>query len=256
MERPNFDKVFCLIPARGGSKGVHKKNLRSVGGKPLVAHSIKQAKDAGIPSSHIYVSSDSDEILEVARKHDVVAWHRPEEISGAAATTESAMMNALEGMPRARAMILLQPTSPIRFRGRIEQCMSLYDNGDYDSLLTTQKFYNFCWVERDNPTYPGLPDYAWCCTYNPRGRKRRQDLKREDYQYFDNGNLYITSRDVLESKQCRLGDKVCVIPITGLESLQIDTEEELEMVDFILRGQVNLLSVEDKDEVPPRGSPG
>ncbi len=235
MERPNFDKVFCLIPARGGSKGVLKKNLRLVGGKPLVVHSIEQAKDAGIPRSNIYVSSDSDEILSIAKRHGVVDWHRPEEISGAAATTESAMMNALEGMTDARAMILLQPTSPIRFRGRIEQCMSLYDNGDYDSLLTTQKFYNFCWVERAGPAYPGLPDYAWCCTYNPRGRPRRQDFTPEDYIYFENGNIYITDIKVLLEKECRIGDNPYVHVISDLESMQIDTLDELKIVDAILQ---------------------
>lgn len=245
----NYDKVLCLIPARGNSQGVYKKNLRLVGNKPLVAHSIEQAKDAGIPCSNIFVSSDSGEVLKIARDYGVVDWHRPDEISGATATTESAMLNALEGMPDARAMILLQPTSPIRFRGRIQQCMLLFDNGEYDSLLTTKKFYNFCWVERNNRARPDDPScYGWYCTYHSRSRPRRQDLSRKDYRYFENGNIYITSRETLNEYQCRLGDKVCVVAISEIESIQIDTEEELKIVDFILRGRVDLLFVEDQNE--------
>ena len=74
-------KAVCIIPARGGSKRIFKKNLKDFLGKPIIAYSIENAKKSGI-FSKIYVSSDNEEILEFAKSEGVIALKRPQSLSG------------------------------------------------------------------------------------------------------------------------------------------------------------------------------
>lgn len=225
-----LDDVLCVIPARGGSKGIPGKNLRLVGGKPLVAHSIEHAIQSNIPRTNIVVSSDSDTILDIATQYKVVARRRPIEISGDNSPTEAALIDALDQMPNASHVLLLQPTSPIRFKETITKCLTAYDKGDHDSLLTVTKFYNFFWAEN--------PLRTWTPTYFANKRPMRQDLRRQDFRYFDNGNIYITKIDLLIRTMSRIGVNPCVYPISELEGLQIDTPEDLKIIDAILSGKV------------------
>lgn len=231
-----FDQVLCVIPARGGSKEIPGKNLRPVGGKPLVVHSIEHAINAEIPRDKIIVSSDSDQILELASGHGVVALRRPDDISGDDSSTESALLHALDLHP-ADHVILLQPTSPIRFKNTIKDCLFTYlrSGGHNDSLVTATKFYDFIWRSESRH------DWKWHSSYLPRHRPMRQRMLRNDILHFENGNIYITSARVLQETNCRIGSSVCVYPISEIEGLQIDTIEDLKIVDDILSGKVSEL---------------
>ena len=223
--------VLCVIPARGGSKGIYKKNLRLVGGHPLVWWSIQQALNTGMPASSIVVSSDSGDILDIARNKSVVALKRPDDISGGDSKTEDAMLHALEWYESkyspVSAVLVLQPTSPIRFPGRVQQCIEKFADGDYESLVTVTKFYDLFWHCHHGP---------WTTSYVPRCRRMRQDMDRADFSYFENGNIYITRPDVLRETSCRIGkqDRTCVVPITEVEGMQIDTEDDLDIISTIL----------------------
>lgn len=229
-------RILCVIPARGGSKGVPRKNLRRLGGLPLVVYSIKQACEAGIPREHIVVSSDDEEILNLARLWHVTDHKRPDSISGDLASTESAMIDALSVYPDCDYVLLLQPTSPIRMRGRINQALELMQTGNYTSLVTTTKFYNFCWYQQGTEG-----QIIWNSTYDCQNRPMRQDLPLESFLHFDNGNIYVTQRSYLEESQCRLGGKVCVLPISNAEGMQIDDEEDFRVIEKVLG--VNYLGV-------------
>jgi len=133
-----LDKIVCLIPARGGSIGIPRKNLLEINGLPLVEHSIRQAQSDGL--EHIIVSSDSEEILEIARQYSVYALKRPDEICGATSSTEEAMTHAMLSYEKQtgnqyNSMIVLQPTSPIRFKGTIAESIDRYYSDSYDSLV-------------------------------------------------------------------------------------------------------------------------
>ncbi len=227
-----LDDFLCVIPARGGSKGIPRKNLQHIGGKALVAHSIEQARDADFPLEQIIVSSDSREILDLAKEYSVVPHKRPDHLCTDESSTESALLDVVSHYPGLRAIVLLQPTSPIRFKGRIQECITEFDKIDggrhrlYDSLLTVTKFYNFFWFY----------DWNWQCTYDIHSRPRRQDLK--EFRYFDNGNVYITEITVLRELNCRIGRKPCIFPISELESMQIDTKEDLLMFQKVFDGRI------------------
>ena len=218
-----FEDVLCVIPARGGSKGILHKNLCLLGSDPLFVHSVKHALCAGISSTQILVSSDDDEILQIAKSHNVIAHKRPDEISQDFSSTEDCLIDACHATgDKYKTVLTLQPTSPIRSQGRVYDALITYRDGDYDSLVSVTKFYNLFWYEVQ---YKGK--YRWTNSYDIHNRPMRQSLDRGDFKYFENGNLYISNADMLLKTKCRLGSKVCVYPITELEGMQIDNHEDL-----------------------------
>ncbi len=232
-----LNDVICLIPARGGSKGIPRKNEQMIGGVPLVVHSIRHAKDAGVPIDQIIVSSDSEAILHLADRNKVVAHRRPDYLSGDEASTESVMLHIADQYSTFNTMLLLQPTSPIRFQGRVAACLSKYFDGDFDSLLTVTPFHDFFWQEKPVDD----TSYQWVASYPVLDRPRRQELSREDTRYFDDGNIYITDTKVLKETGCRIGKKPCIFPISMLESMQIDTIDDLTIMNAIFSKNVQEL---------------
>lgn len=232
-----YENILCVIPARAGSQGIIDKNLQLIWGIPLVEHSILHALDAGLDPESIWVSSDSEEILDIALRNKVIADERPPGISGPTSSTEDTLLYILNlhlkytrrwKSEQCDHVLLLQPTSPIRFKGTVKRFLDFYLNSDYDSALTTTKFYDFFWQS-------GSPASS---SYDPTNRPMRQKLTEKDYQHFDNGNLCITKRQILEKQHCRMGDNVGLFPITELEGMQIDTPEDLEIFRAIFDGTI------------------
>lgn len=236
-----YENILCVIPARAGSQGIIDKNLQLIGGIPLVEHSILHALDAGLDPKTIWVSSDSEEILDIALRNKVIADERPPGISGPTSSTEDTLLYVLNlhlkytkshNLKQCDHILLLQPTSPIRFTGTVKRFLDFYLNSDYDSALTTTKFYNFFWYFE---IYPA----PMRSTYDPLSRPMRQDLIRENYRFFENGSMYITQQEVLQDGGCRLGKNVGAFPISELEGMQIDTPEELEIFRAVFDGKIS-----------------
>ncbi len=227
-----IDDVLCVIPARGGSKSIPGKNLKKLADIPLVEYSIQQAIKSGISLENIILSSDDDKILEIATFDKIVPLRRPAEISGDLDSTELALLHALEKHSLDRKsvdyVLLLQPTSPIRFRGMIEKFIKF--GRDHDSALTATKLYDFFWFKNHNG--------KWDPTYKYYKRPMRQELRPEQYKYFENGNAYLTKASILRDGKCRLDGKIGIFPISELEAMQIDTLKDFEILDAILEGHV------------------
>lgn len=216
-----LDDILCIIPARGGSKGIAGKNLMLIRGMSLVEHSVVHALNAGVKPGKIVVTSDSDDILDVAKLRDVVAHKRPSEISGDNSSTEEALLEVLT-YHNCEHVLLLQPTSPIRFKDMLTNFIDFYLENLYDSALTTTKFHDFFWREDEN----GL-DYE--SSYDPGNRPMRQAMQPYDFVHMDNGNACLTKTSILKKYNSRLGGEVGVFSITELEGMQIDTPEELQI---------------------------
>ena len=154
MEEKN---VIAIIPARGGSKGIPKKNLIDFCGKPLVAWSIIQAQMAPQIKS-VYVTSDSDEILECAETYNAIGIKRPAEIAGDTATSESAILHAFYQISgRIDAVVFLQPTSPLRKPDDIPKALDVFFNCDYDSLFSACELHDFLiWEKNERGTLKSL----------------------------------------------------------------------------------------------------
>jgi len=212
-----------------------------LGGFPLIAWSIWHAKASKyIPD--IFVSTNDKKIASVAEQYGSKVIWRPDELCGPDSTSESAIMHAVENRRNDGKeydfVIMLQPTSPIRFKGLLDRCIDLVQDEDTDSLTTGLKLYNFFWQKFPSP----VNSYMWSSSYNYIHRPMRNDLSEQDFRYFDGGNVYITRIKTLFNTKSRLGGKVSVCPISGLENMQLDTPEDLKIFEAIFSGELrNLL---------------
>jgi CMP-N,N'-diacetyllegionaminic acid synthase len=215
--------IIAFIPARGGSKGVSKKNIKELAGKPLIVWSIEQALASDL-IDRVIVSTDCSEIAEISKRHGAeVPFLRPKNISGDTATTESAMLHCCEYLINKDELpeifILIQATSPIRSSGQFDKAIRYFKHNSYDSLLTVSKSHRFTWKNKLNPV----------ASYNFNGRPRRQDIKPESQEYLETGSFYITNTKMLMKFGNRLVGKIGLFETDEDESYEIDS-----LVDFII----------------------
>ena len=235
-------KNIAIIPARGGSKGIPGKNIRLVGGKPLLAWSIEQARSA-TQISRIFVSTDSSEIGDVARDFEAEVIERPPEISGDTATSESCLAHALDYL-KARenlepdVVVFLQATSPLRDAADIQKALETLQRDQADSLFSACRGEGFVWrVGKD-----GTPQSF---TYDHQNRPRRQDAPED---LIENGSIYIFKPWVLRQFKNRLGGKISAYRMSALNSFQIDEPADLDLMEHLMSFRAASVAL------PPRSS--
>ncbi|MEO7628133.1 MAG: acylneuraminate cytidylyltransferase family protein, partial [Nocardioides sp.] len=177
--------ALCVIPARGGSKGVPRKNLREVAGKPLIVWTVEQALAVG--GLDVLVSTDDEEIADVARRAGArVPWLRPAELAQDTTATEPVVRHAIEQVRqdygRPDVVMLLQATSPLRHDGTLARAMREFAESGVDSLVGVVPQAPFLWQATEPPT----------AAYEVAARPRRQDLTRETLRYRETGSVYVT----------------------------------------------------------------
>lgn len=175
--------TVAVIPARGGSKGLPRKNIRPLRGKPLLAYMIEAAKCARLVD-RVIVSTDDDAIAAVARRWGAEVMERPTELSGDAASSESALLHALEqleanGEYLPDLLLLLQCTSPFTTPEDIDGTVRALVDGGADSALAVTPFFYFLWGESQAG--------AFGINHNGGPRQRRQELPP---QYLEAGSVY------------------------------------------------------------------
>ena len=223
--------AIAIIPARGGSRGIVGKNLKVVGGKPLIQWSIEAAREAGLAAM---VTSDSDDILDVAHSLDAYAIKRPDMHAADDSTTESALQHAISELPPiiggntpmfrkdVAIIVLLQPTSPIRQPGEIESALRRFRECGADSLFSARRVEGFVWFDRDN---------GWEPCYDPVRREMRQATQGK---LEENGSIYIFKPWVLEQFNSRIGGKVVAHEMHPLDSFQVDEPADLELMEQLI----------------------
>ncbi len=222
--------VGAVIPARGGSKGIPSKNLADFCGRPLVAWTIGQALAARRVDS-VWVSSDDAAILEVATRAGARALHRPAEISGSTATSESCWLHALDEIeagdwPSLDVLVAPQCTSPVRQAEDFDRAIALFEREGYDSLFSATSVPDF------NMWRPNVDGRLESFTYDYRERARRQDKGR---QYLENGSFWIVKAPVLRTYGNRLGGYIGAYPMDFWKSFQIDEPEDIRFCATLMR---------------------
>jgi N-acylneuraminate cytidylyltransferase len=222
-----IERCLGIIPARGGSKGVPRKNILPLAGKPLLAHTIDQAL-ASESLTQVVVSTDDAEIGAVAREYEADVIWRPAALATDTATSESALLHALNqlsetGNPDPDLVVFLQATSPVRGADDIDQAVDTLLSADADSLLSVTASHRFLW-RKDSSGWTSL-------NYDHRSRPRRQDRPPE---YAENGSIYVFKPWVLRQLNNRLGGKISIYEMDYWQSFEIDTEEDFALCEWIL----------------------
>jgi CMP-N,N'-diacetyllegionaminic acid synthase len=223
--------IIAIIPARGGSKGIPRKNLIDFCGKPLLAWSILQVQMAP-QIKNIYVSSDSDEILECAVRYNAIGIKRPADIAGDTATAESAIIHACEQIgSHADTIVFLQPSSPLRKPDDIKKAIEIFCSGNYDSLFSSCALHDFLiWDKDESGALKSV-------NYNYHNRTRRQD---RGVQYVENGSIYVFKKDSLYKYNNRLGGRIGMYFMDFYQSFEIDNQEDVDLLTMIFK--IKLLS--------------
>lgn len=223
-------QTLAIIPARGGSKGIPNKNIKLIGGKPLIAWSIEQALASSLVD-RVVVTTDSEEISKIAKDYGAeVPFIRPTGLALDTSTTESAMLHCLEWLDefddyQPEATVLLQPTSPVRSINSIDNAINMYLQNKYDSVLSVCEFWHFLWKNSKAPV----------AEYDYRNRPRRQDIQNKDIRYKENGSIYVSKTNILKKDKNRLcGNNIGLYLMTESESYEIDSYIDWMVVESIL----------------------
>lgn len=225
-------KVLAVIPARGGSKGVVRKNLRPLGGRPLIAHTIDTALEARQGLHRVVVSTDDPEIAEIARGLGAdVPFLRPAELAGDRTPMVPVLQHAvreLESLDGVRldAVLLLQPTAPLRTAGDIEAVLDLlFEDRRFDSVISVVR------VEAVHPILmKRIEDGELRSFCREEGLQEKEGTRRQDYTppaYMRNGALYLTRRAPLMERGTIWGERIRAYVMPEERSHNIDSEIDL-----------------------------
>ena len=211
MSKP---RVIAVIPARGGSVSIPKKNIKELLGRPLIDWVIKPAIDSGI-FAEIYVSTDDDEIASIALKCGAKVHMRAAHTATNTASTELAIEDFVEAHTDYDICCLIQATSPLLVPEDFTKGLKQFVDQKADSMVTAVRTHRFLW-EVD-----AMTQKATAKNYEPLRRPRRQDWNGE---LIENGAYYFFTKKNWEVNRCRLGGKMVLFEmeehtLTELDSL-------------------------------------
>ena len=219
-------KIISIIPARGGSKGLPKKNILELAGKPLIAWTIESSLKSKYISKTI-VSSDCDEILNISSKYGSEILKRPDELARDTTPTEPVVEHILQNIKdlgNYSYLVLLQPTSPLRDEKDIDEAISkLIQEKDATALISVKEIDNKilkAFKINNNGYLEGLSN-------NKYPFMRRQDLPKV---FMPNGAIYIISiNEFLKTKRL-FSDNAISYLMNEEKSLDIDTIDDFEKI--------------------------
>ena len=219
-------RVMGLIPARGGSKGILRKNVRPIAGKPLIAWTIEAALKSPLLGM-VVVSTDDAEIAEIARNYGgQTPFLRPAELAGDETPGIDPVLHALRELPGFDAVLLLQPTSPLRTTDDIDDCIRLAEAKNARCLVSV------CCADR-HPCWMYQLDAEQRLQPFVRGKHvtRRQDLPKV---YAANGALYFARTDWLEQNRTFMTPETMAYVMPNERSIDLDNLLDWKLAELLL----------------------
>ena len=221
--------MLAIIPARGGSKGLPRKNVLDLGGVPLIAHTIIAAKEA-LSIDRVIVSTDDDEIMSIAKALGVeIPFRRPSKLSGDTSRAMDVYNHAIEELELTCSKItefcILLPTSPLRSAKHIDEAYSLFVNRKADSVISVSDY--------EHPVEWALEsglDKRLVPLFNGHQNKNRQELRTI---MRPNGAIYIFKRDFWDLDQGYYSQKTYGYYMSPEFSIDIDTALDLEVAKIL-----------------------
>jgi CMP-N-acetylneuraminic acid synthetase len=215
-------KTIAIIPARGGSKRLPGKNILSLGGMPLIAHSIRYAKAHRFIDS-VYVSTDDEEIKKIALDYGAKVIDRPASLSGDEEATVSALKHVLEHCgEEVDNVVLLQPTNPLRPENLLSECFDLFREQNVDSLFTVSRNHHKLGKIQNDKFIP----------FNYKPGQRSQDLEP---LFFENGLLYICKSAVVLRNEIITKHAFPFVTDHVFSTVDIDTKEDFDYAEYLFK---------------------
>lgn len=222
--------TLALIPARGGSKGIPRKNIREMAGKPLIAWTIEAALGAS-EVSRVVVSTDDAEIAEIARQWGAeVPFIRPAELASDEATGFAPVLHAMAELPTFGDLLLLQPTSPLRASGEIDRFLAFAHASGAPAVVSLSRV-------REHPAWMFERDRGGGLTplFKETAAERRQELSD---LYILNGAMYWGRTEWLLGRRSFIGQETRGFVMADTASIDIDTMEDWAVAEAAMLTQV------------------
>lgn len=222
-------RVLAITPARGGSKGIPKKNIKDFCGHPLVAHTIMCAKQSKRITDYI-VNSDDDEIRGVAEAYGALTMGRPDKYSHDQNLQEVDLLLRWtvekyeeENSVAIDIVVLLYPTAPLRDVQSVDEAIELVESKGFDSALSLYRDTRYLWEVSDGGAV--IPT-----NYDPNNRMPRQ--KENWNQWAENKAIYVMTREVLFTRG-RIGAKCGCVEMAKIKSIDIDEPDDFDLAQVI-----------------------
>ena len=221
-------RCLCIIPARGGSKGIPKKNLRMLDGKPLIAWTVEAAKKAKLVD-RVIVSTDDAEIAAVSKQFGAEVVMRPAEISGDAASSESALLHVLDVMVQNESykpdiLVFLQCTSPLTLPEDIDGTIQAMLSSHADTTLAVTSFHYFLWRQDKSGNAVGV-------NHDKSHRLMRQE---REHEYKETGSVYVMRTNGFLQARHRFFGKTTMYVLPQIRCLEIDEPADLVLAEALL----------------------
>lgn len=227
-----IDDLLCVIPARGGSKRLPRKNIREMDGKPMIGYSI----EAAIESEHIsdvFVATDDEEIADIAREFGAsVPYLMPDDLCGDLVPSHQPAQHLAESLEEKGdyrdTIVLLQPTSPLRTPSDIDQGIEKFSNPDSNFVISVTHIdpHYFHWAMKEND------DGYWEMHFGDKYMKERPLLPD---RYRPNGSIKIADLAALKDQQNFFGEDCKAIETPRRRSIHVGDEFEFELAESLIQ---------------------
>lgn len=221
--------IISIIPARGGSKGIPRKNIKLLNGKPLISYSIDASNSCSLIDD-TYVSTEDAEISEISKGNNAEVIERPDELAGDDSSSIDVILHVLDYLENRDELpdlfVLLQPTSPLRTSEDIEASINSFLESDCDSLVSV------CELDHRSLLNFSLEDGFLVQNNNESlFNSRRQDIPT---YYSLNGAIYITTPEFIRKNKSFYSDKTIPYVMSKEKSIDIDTSFDFKLAEFLL----------------------
>ncbi len=221
-------RTDAIILARGGSKGIPKKNIIDFCGKPLIAWTIENCIDSAA-IDNVWVSSDDPEILEVAESYGAQLIKRPLNLSEDNSSSESGWKHGIDYIQNVSSkpeiIVAPQVTSPVRQAKDIQNAVNLFIQNDYDSMLAASKVEDLVFWSLNQSGELESTDYDY-------PNHQRHDVSTK---VIDTGSFYIFKPSVLENYGSRIGGKLGYYELEMWKMFEIDNPKDLDFCAAIMK---------------------
>ena len=217
-------RIAAIIPARGGSKGIARKNLRKLGSHSLLGLKVTHANLSRC--NEVYVSTEDTEIANEGLEYGSKIIQRPMDLAHDDTSTDAVLLHALDelGLQDSDILVLLQATSPFLKSEKIDECIQkLVNEPKLSAVITIRLGHPFMWHELDGVINP--------LGHSREKRPRRQDLGVEGWE---TGGCYAIRVSALRKQKVRYPQPTACVSVNQIEALDIDTMEDLELAQKLI----------------------